>query len=196
MRRALSPTPPRIPVGCAVDAHAGPAAAMDGVDDLRVAGAAAEVARERLADVVAARRGRARAGRSPPRPGPACRSRTGPRPRSTNARCTGCSSVPRPSASTVPTVAALRLHGEHEAGADDLAVEPDRAGAALALLAGVLGAVEAEPSRSTESRLAARRASTGRRTPLTVGSIITPLSLSSGLRRAPGARAPPTAWRR
>ena len=51
------------------------------VEDLRVAGAAAEVARQRLADlVVASAPGSARAGRPPRRRGPACRSRTAPRP--------------------------------------------------------------------------------------------------------------------
>ena len=42
-------------------------------------------------------------------------------------------------------LAALGLPGEHQAGADELAVEVDRARAALALLAGVLGARQAEP---------------------------------------------------
>ena len=52
------------------------------VEDLGVAGAAAEVAGERLADlVVATGSGSAAAGRRSRRRGPACRSRTAPRPR-------------------------------------------------------------------------------------------------------------------
>ena len=52
-----------------------------GVEDLLVAGAATEVAGQRLADLGRrSARGCGRAGRGSPRSGPACRSRTAPRP--------------------------------------------------------------------------------------------------------------------
>ena len=52
-----------------------------------------------------------------------------------NACCSGCSSSPFASPSTVRIWRALRLHREHQAGAHRLAVEQDRAGAADAVLA-------------------------------------------------------------
>ena len=51
---------------------------VDGVEDLRVARASADIARQRLADDVVGRVGMVlAAGRSPPRPAPGCRNRTG-----------------------------------------------------------------------------------------------------------------------
>ena len=92
------------------------AAASTARDDVVVAGAAAEVALQPLADL---RLGRVRvlraAGRPPPSPCPACRSRTAGRAPARNAACTGCSSpsaparpsavvTSRPSACTASTV--------------------------------------------------------------------------------------------
>ena len=70
-----------------------------GVEDLLVAGAAAQVAGQRLADLgVARRRDRAPAGRGPPRSGRACRSRTARRRRRGTPAGPGASSVRRPPA--------------------------------------------------------------------------------------------------
>ena len=117
-----------------------------GVEDLLVAGAAAQVAGQRLADLRVARRAARARSRSWPatiRPGvqkPHCTA-----PASTNACCTGCSSLAVGQPLDRDDLAPLGLAGEHQAGADERAVEVDRAGAALALLAGVLGARQAEP---------------------------------------------------
>ena len=76
-------------------------------------------------------------------------------PASTNASCTRCSSSPSASPSTVVDLVAVGLRREHEARADERAVEQHRARAALALLARVLRAREAELlAQREEQRLA------------------------------------------
>ena len=83
------------------------------------------------------------------------------------------------------------LRGEHEARADERPVEQHRARAALALLARVLRAREAEPSRSAKSSDSPSQQS---------ASCSAPLTRSVILMRAPGssARSASTrsAWRR
>ena len=57
-----------------------------------------------------------------------------------NACCSGCSVSPLASPSTVRSLPAVGLDREHQAGADRLAVEDHRAGAADAVLAADMGA--------------------------------------------------------
>ena len=118
---------------------------LDGLDDLLVAGAAAQVAGEALLDL-GPRRMR-RVGEQRLRrhaAGPGCRTRTGPR------RCRGtppaadASRSPTASPSTVVTVAAVRLGREHEARVDAPVVDEHRARAALADEAALLRAGQAE----------------------------------------------------
>ena len=118
----------------------------DRVEDLLVAGAAAEVAGQRLADLGVRRR--SGAGEQVVRgddEARACRSRTARRRRRRRPAAPGAARSPSARPSTVDDLAALRLAGGDQAGADRLAVEVDGAGAALALLAGVLGAGQAQP---------------------------------------------------
>ena len=126
-----------------------------GVEDLRVAGAATEVARQRLADLVVARVGAARKQVD----------RRDDEPRRAEAALDGAcvderlldrmqappSRQPFDRRHLVP----VGLHGEHEAGAHERAVEQHRARAALTLLAGVLGAGKPELlAQREEERLA------------------------------------------
>ena len=130
---------------------------MHGVEDLLVPGAAAEVPRERLADLVVGRVGNAAAGdRRPRRRSPACRSRTARRPSSANASCTGCSVAVRGEPLDRDDLVAVRLRGEDEARADELAVEENGARSALALLARVLRAGELEPVAERREKALAR----------------------------------------
>ena len=130
------------------------AASRDRVEDLLVARAAAEVAGERLADLgVASATGCAPAGRAWRRSGPACRSRTARRrPRGTPPA--PGAARPRRRALDGHDRAPLGLPRRDQARAHEHAVEVDRARAALALLARVLGARAAAAAR------AARRAAT------------------------------------
>ena len=123
-----------------------PAARPDRVQDLLVAGAAAQVAGQRLADLgVGRRRLAGRAGRAPRRSGRACRSHTGPRRPRRTPRCTGSSRPPAASPSTVTTSRPSAWPAATRQAQTGSAVEVDRARAALALLAGVLRAGQAEP---------------------------------------------------
>ena len=66
-------------------------------------------------------------------------------PASANAACTGCRLVSVGEPLDRDDLVAVRLRGEHEAGADERPVQEDRARSALPLLAGVLRARQAEP---------------------------------------------------
>ena len=128
----------------------------DGVQDRLVAGAAAQVAGQRLADLVVVRlrvAGEQVVHRDdqPGRAEPALH-RAGVEERLLHR-------VQRRRRSGQPLdrhdVAALRLAGGDQAGAHDDAVEVDRARAALALLAGVLRAGQAQPlAQDVEQALA------------------------------------------
>ena len=61
-----------------------------------------------------------------------------------NAACSGCSSSPSASPSTVVDLGAVVRDREREAGVDAAAVEQDRAGAALAVVAALLRAGQPE----------------------------------------------------
>ena len=118
---------------------------LDGLDDLRVAGAAAEVAGDGLADrvllAVAARIEVGLCGDEHARRADAALRRR--RSRGTPA---GAGSV-RPSVGEAldrADVGALDLADRHEAAVDDRAVDEDRAGAALAFAAALLRAGQAE----------------------------------------------------
>ena len=126
-----------------------------GVEDLLVAGAAAEVAREGLADlVVASDAASARAGPRPRRRGPACRSRIARRPPRGMPAAHGAADRRRRGLRPCHVVA-VGLRREHEAGTDERAVEQHRARAALTLLAGVLRPGHAELlAQREEERLA------------------------------------------
>ena len=92
------------------------------------------------------------AGRPSRRRAPACRSRTARRrPRRTPA-ARGAARRRSAEALDRDDLVPVGLRGEHEAGADELAVEEHRARAALALLAGVLRAGQLEPCRAASSR--------------------------------------------
>ena len=126
-------------------AHAiSPAASCDRLEDLLVAGAAAEVAGERLADRSSSGEG-SRSSRSTAEtsiPGvqkPHCTA-----PASMKACLDRMQLAAGGERLDRAYLAAVGLERRDEAGADDLAVEPDRAGAALALLAGVLRADQPE----------------------------------------------------
>ena len=125
---------------------------FDRLEDLDVAGAAAEVAGERLLDLVAA------SGRGSPRAAPwrpsgsrACSSRTGRRrgrrrrPAADAARCRSASP------STVSTRRPSHSSAEHQAREHRLPSSSTVQVAALAELAAVLGAGQAQSSRSTSS---------------------------------------------
>ena len=122
-----------------------PAASLDRVEDLRVPRAAAKVARQRLADLVV---GRVRA----------ARQQVGGRDHepwraeaALNRARLGESRLNRMQLAVLGQpldrheLVAVRLGREDKAGADESAVEEHGAGAALALLARVLRAGEAEP---------------------------------------------------
>ena len=153
----LSPT---VPCEAARGVHASfPRGHVHRLADLLVAGAAAEVAGESLADLLVARRGLAleQVDRRDEHPGCA------------EAALHGAGLDEGPLDSVELASGGERLHGSHrpaggldggdEAGADDLAVEPDRAGTALALLARVLRADQAE--RVAEHGEKARRRGDG-----------------------------------
>ena len=124
------------------------------VEDLLVARAAAEVAGQRLADLgVASGAGCARSrswrGDDQPRRAEAALHRAGLEERLLDrvqlvAR--------RPSPSTVTTSRPSACAGEHQARAHELAVEVDRARAALALLAGVLRARAGRGARAARKQ--------------------------------------------
>ena len=127
---------------------------VDGVEDLLVPGAAAEIPGERLADlVVATGRGRGAAGPPPRRRSPGVQKPHCTAPASANASCTGCSVASPREPFDRDDVVAVRLCREDEARADELAVEEHRARAALALLARVLraGKVEAVAERRQQA---------------------------------------------
>ena len=118
----------------------------DGVEDLLVARAPAQVARQRLADLRVARArvspqqivaGHDQPGRAEPALHTA---RLDERPLYLVQAITVSARDPLDG----HDIASLRLRGEHEARADDLAVEVDRARSALALLACVLRSGEIE----------------------------------------------------
>ena len=164
-RRAVADAAPaqRARRGVLID----PAASVHGVEDLLVAGAAAEVAGERLADLVVLGSGtrREQVGRRDDE-ARACRSRTARRRRRRTPPARGAARPSAPSPSTVDDLVPVRLRGEHEARADELAVEEHRARAALALLAGVLRAGQPEPlaqRRRAGSRPPRRRPRAARR---------------------------------
>ena len=130
-------------------------------DDVRVGGAAAEVAAHPLADLLVVELDvvgvevlghvARPAGfdlvehrRPPSRSGPACSSRTGSASWSRNARCTGCRSSPSARPAAVTIVGAVVGHGQGQAAVDAAAVEQDGAGAALAVVTALLGAGDAE----------------------------------------------------
>src|SRR3954453_15325014 len=116
-----------------------------GVDDLLVARAAAEVARERLADLRVARARIARQqvvrGDDQPRRAEAALHAAGLDERALHLVQLA---VGRRDPLDGHDLAALGLRGKHETRADELAVEVHRARAALALLAGVLRAGQVE----------------------------------------------------
>ena len=88
-------------------------------------------------------------------------------------------------------LAAVGLRAVHEARADELAVEQHRAGAALALLAGVLRAGQAESlAQHEEQALGAVDVGLA---PLAVDRQLDP---QRGTSRARGASSTPSAWRR
>ena len=71
-----------------------------------------------------------------------------------NFRCSGCSLSPLAMPSMVLDLAALGLGAQHQAGADEPAVEHDAAGAAIAGAAAFLAAGQAEPvAQHVEQRL-------------------------------------------
>ena len=128
-------------------AHCAPrsrAASLHRADDALVAGAAAQVARQRLADLGFGRAaGSRRAARSPTRRSRACRSRTAARAQSRNASCTGDSAPSGPpSPSIVVTSAPSACTANMQARAHGLAVEQHRARAAHAVLAAEVRARE------------------------------------------------------
>ena len=104
-------------------------------------------------------------------------------PAATNARCTACSAAVRREALDRDDLAPVGLRAVHEAGAHELAVEQHRAGPALALLAGALGAGQVEPlAQHEEQALGAVARRPRRGSPLTRSSI-----LIRGTSRARGA---------
>ena len=116
------------------------------LDDLLVAGAAAEVAADRLPDLRVARpRVATQAAPAPRSAGPRCSSRIAGRAFSQKL---SCSTLSDPSAGREALdrrhAVAVGLHCVHQAGAHRLAVEQDRAGAADAVLATDVGAGQAQ----------------------------------------------------
>ena len=118
----LHPQPPssltRHAGGHGSSGHPTPRGHPHRVEDLRVAGAAAEVARQRLADlVVASAPGCARAGRPPRRRAPACRSRTARRPPRRTPPARGAAGrrrrAPRPSTTSCPSACAASTRHAH-----------------------------------------------------------------------------------
>ena len=126
------------------------------VEDLLVPGAAAEVPGERLADLVVARIGHAAEevgrGDDEPRRAEAAlhRARLGERALHRMELAVARETLDR------DDVVAVRLGGEHETRADELAVEEHGARAALALLAGVLRAGELEAVAQRREQALAR----------------------------------------
>ncbi len=158
------------------------AALAHGGEDAAVARAAAEVARERLADVVVGRIGLARqqrrGGDDQAGSAEAALHGAGGDERALHGMQppVGCKALDR---HDLPPVG---LRAVHEARAHELAVEQHRAGAALALLAGALGARQVEPLAQHEQQ-ALRAQHVGLPPlPLTRNSI-----LIRGTSRVPGA---------
>ena len=159
----------------------------DGVEDLLIAGAAAEVARERLADLVVAR---IRAAGEQVR-------RRDDEPRRAEAALDGArldegllhavQAAALGQALDGDHLVAVGLGGEHEAGADEPAVEEHRARSALPLLAGVLRAGQPEPLAQREEQALSGPDLGPRRAPLTVSSTScrqAPLERAAGEHRA------------
>ena len=118
---------------------------FDGVDDRLVAGAAAVVAGNVLADLLARRLSASAApDPAPPAACPACRSRTAARSSRGRPSAARASSPESRQALDGVHPAAVRLHREHQAAAHDLAVDAHRAGAADAVLAAGVRAGQAE----------------------------------------------------
>ena len=133
-----------------------PAACVHGVEDLLVPGAAAEVPRERLADLVVVRIWNAaeQVGRrhdEARRAEPALH-RAGVRERLLH----GMELAVRGEPFDRDDLVAVGLRGEHEARAHELAVEEDGARSALALLARVLRAGKLEPVAERREEALAR----------------------------------------
>ena len=177
-------------VCCARRAHAR-GRQPDRVEDLRVAGAAAEVAGELLADLVVPRARHAleqRRGRDDE----ARRAEAAlHRPRLDERLLDAVQPVLAAQPLDRRHLVAVRLRRQDEARAHELAVEQHRARAALALLARVLRAGQPERVAQRVSRLSPAQTSASRGSPLTISLIFM---------RAPGpARAwsaPRSAWRR
>ena len=128
---------------------------MHGADDLVIAGAAAEVAGKAEADLgLRSGPGCARAAPWRRSGSPACRCRIASAACSRNLRCSGCSSSPSAMPSMVSISAAFGLGAEHQAGADEPAVDRDAAGAAVAGAAAFLRAGQAQAvAQHVEQRL-------------------------------------------
>src|SRR5262249_46439755 len=126
------------------------------VEDLRVPGAAAEVAGEGLADLVVARSRvpieQVGSGDHEPRRAEAALHSTRLDERLLDAMQVLAPPHPLAGRHLVP----FRLRAEHEAATDDPAVEEHRAGTALALLARILRARQAEPLAQDEQQALAR----------------------------------------
>ena len=146
----------------------------DGVEDLRVAGAAAEIARERLADLVVRRAGHARRAAPPSRRrAPACRSRTGRRrPRRTPA---ARGAAPRPRAGPRPSSPRGRRPGRRERGTSRRARRRAGSSTSRTRPARTRSSSPGRPSRSRSalSRLSPGQTSASCRSPLIVSAIFT-----------------------
>ena len=126
-------------------AVAGRRRSSDRLDDLLVAGAAAEVAGEALLDLGPGRvRGRARAAPAPRSAGPGCRTRTGRRRCRGTPAWSGWSRSPVGQALDGRDRRAVGLDGEHQARVDAHVVDQDGARAALADEAALLRAGQPE----------------------------------------------------
>ena len=170
---------------------------LDGVDDLHVAGAPAQVPGERAAR---SPRGTGPGSwRAAPRTSsrcPASRTRTA-RPRRPRSSRPSARALARARPSCVRTARPRRVLGRLRARDDGLAVDQHGARAARALgRAPVLHRGDAEPSRRRSSRLMPGRTSTETGSPFSVRS--TDLTSSLRATRRPRARAPaaPSASRR
>ena len=110
-------------------------------------------------------------------------------PASTNASWTRCSESPSGQALDRDDLVAVRLRRQHQARADERAVEEHRARAAFSLLTGVFRARAgraAREARTAGSRPARRRPRAA--SPLTVSAILTPAPASAHARPAREAR--------
>ena len=120
-------------------------------DDVRIGAAAAEVAAHQFADLVVGCRAwpSSMQARPPSRSGPACSSRTGSASCSMKACCSGCSASPSRQAFDGGDRRAPSLHHrQRQAGVDAPAVDQHGAGAALAVVAALLGAGQVAGARA------------------------------------------------